>query len=81
MNFNESLNKIVDYAVKLMLIMFLGKNYQKTIVALWKDVFFSQTRGVFDCLKVTHLKCPKCSREFDVEVEGPQWFHEREHEP
>jgi hypothetical protein len=41
MNFNESLNKIVDDAVKLMLIVLLGKNYRKTIVALWKDVFFA----------------------------------------
>ena len=41
MNFNESLKKIAEYAIKLMLIMFLGKNYRKTIVALWEDVFSS----------------------------------------
>ncbi len=26
--------------------------------------------GVLVVLRVTHLKCPKCGRQFDVEVEG-----------
>ena len=38
MTFNDALNKVVDNAVKLVLIVFLGKNYKKTIDALWKDV-------------------------------------------
>jgi hypothetical protein len=41
MNFSESLNKILDYAIKLVLIIFLGKNYRKIIGALLKDVVSS----------------------------------------
>ena len=70
MGFNESLNKILDDATKLMLIMLLGKNYRIIVVALWKDLFSSQTIKFLIVLKVTHLKRPKCGRAFDVEVEG-----------
>jgi len=41
MNFNQSLNKVLDDATKLVLIVFLGKNYRRMIGAFWKDVFSS----------------------------------------
>ena len=38
MAFNNALNKVVDNAVKLVLVVFLGKNYKNIIGDLWKDV-------------------------------------------